>query len=320
MPTLAALDIPPIAHASQPAALVLGLAAGLLALRAPMVLSRGPSAAWTHSPTSRWRVLVTAAVLSGAGFLSDLWVHGARPWPAVSSDQRLAWGTLGLGVLAIVLALLGVCGRDDDDRSTSRPSRLPGWISTGLASAILGMVGAAIAVWPHLRSGDTRPEALLVVLIGGMLSLLIAVPLGAVDRRGAGFSGVVVLAGVMLASAATLLGSGSITLGKMLLPVAIAGIGLAIASAIKHGASVGGAAMALGSALISSMLVAGVKWSSLPWYAAVVLAAAPLLGVLVDAVLFAGARSSTRAWVRIGVSAAVAALGVGLGVSIEGRG
>lgn len=319
MPLTAGLQPPPILHWGFAAAFAIALALALIALRAPIALSRGPSAAWTPTRTPLWRSLLTLLALGAGAFAAYLFIFGVNTWPPISSERRVGWGIAGLTIVSSLLALFSLPARLDSADPAAPRSRFPAFAWLALISVVLGALGAVAAIWTQFTRSPDRPAAVIAALIGAGATALIALPLGALDRRGSSFSAAFILAGVALATGASILGSGSITLGQTTLGLAFPALALAIISAIKRGASVGSLTIALAAGVLTMLMLAARTFSFLPVHSALILAASPLAGFLTHTLLPRSLSPKPRAACTIIASALVAAAGVGTAVSIEGQ-
>lgn len=316
---LASLDLPPIFHWSYPVALVASLAIALIAIRQPLARAHGPSAAWTPFPASRWRSLALLLALGVSAFAIYLAIFGIHTWPPTSSDRRAGWGLLALTALAALLALFNVSTHLDPADPAAPTSRMPPFVWVTLFSVLFASAGAMMALWTRLVSPSEpaeRTAAIVTIPIAAATAALMALPLSALDRRGSPFSAAFILAGVALAGAAAILGSGSIALGQITLAIAVPALALAIACAIKPGGSIGSLTIALASAAITMLLLAARTFSYLPTHAPFILAAAPLAGFITHTLLPRSLSPKLRAALVIIISAITAAAAVASAVSI----
>lgn len=318
---LGAADLPPIGHPVYAGAIVGGVVVGLVALRATVSLRQGPSAAWAPGEAGRWRAALMALATGGGGVLGFVcygMILGFSNWPPGSSEHRAGWSLLGLGVVSAVLAMLGLSKRcDASDMNVG--SRVPAWAWLVAAALLLGALSGVAAFWPWLQGTELRWKGVIGMGALAALTAAMALPLGAMDRRGQGVSSAVILAGVAMAAGAALLVSGSIAFGQIGLGVGMTLAGVMIAVLIKRSAIVGGLLIASGCASIGGLLAAGQAWSYMPLHSGAIVACAPLAGFLVDGLLTSRRSPKARAIVRIVVAALVAGIGVATAVSLEGR-
>lgn len=311
---LAAVDLPPIEHPVYLIALAAALVVGVIALRPTIALGQGPSAAWAPGDSGAWRGVLTVLGVGGLTILCYQVIVGLR-WPPVSSEHRVGWAIAMTTAIAVVFALSPVRRAIDPAGAVVRASRLPAWLWVKIIAAILAKLMVIALMWNHLLPNAESWAGLLQGIATVTACVLMTLALTSIERRGGGLSSAIILAGVVLASSAALLASGSIVLGQIGLGLAAVSLALAIAAVIKKNAPIAPLAIALASAIITALLLAGYRFSSLPLRGGVVLAAAPVAGWAAGALVARRVSPRWRHVIEIVVSAITAGIGVALCVN-----
>lgn len=328
---MGALEPPPIGHPVYIAGLVLGAIVGLIAVRPALRLGDGPSAAWMPAGPSSIRQSIAALGVGTLGLMAFLAILGGEQfgWPPVSAERRAGWGLGALGVIGAVLGVVGVL-RAASGGAGPGPgqARWPAWLVLAVVGVVMGGLYGMAVVWTRLfgagADSAARVEGAIAIGAAVIATLAIVLPLGAMDRRGQGFSASFIAAGMLLASAGALLGSGSIALGQMTLGLACPVLALAGVSALTRGGSIGAGAITVAAAGLAGLLLSGQMFSRLPLHSGVIIAGAPVAAAIVDATLGRWiARRLGAKWAaaaRIGAAAVVAGVGMASAISVEGRG
>lgn len=239
------------------------------------------------------RLLWLAPLGIAAAYLLAQWrIDGLPSWPPRGSEDRIFVLIAGVGIAAMVLA-------------AAAPRRLAGIVPVVLAAVA---VGPAV-LWPLVRSGPGTEQILLVIGAAAAVAAM-ALPSLQLERGGAARTGAVLLAGTGAAAAGAIAASHSLKLGQF----AVAGAAAVFLAALPARAGTKpwlGPGLAVGACVIAASMLAGVAYADLPWYAALILAAAPGAGLLAGALAGSADRPGRRNAIRIAAAALVAAAGAG---------
>jgi hypothetical protein len=239
------------------------------------------------------RLLWLAAAGIAAAYAAAQWrINGLPSWPPHGSEARIFWLVVGTGVVGAVLG-------------AALPRRLAGPVL-----AVLAAVAAGPAVlWPAMRSGPGTEQVLWASGAGVAVAAMAALTL-LVEHRGGARTAAILLAGTGAAAAGAIAASHSLKLAQF----AMAGAAAVLCAGLpaRSGTKVWlGPGLAVGACIIGAAMLGAVAYADLPWYAALVIAAAPVAGVLVGGLAGSADRPRRRAAITIAAAALVAAAGVG---------
>ncbi len=248
-----------------------------LALCVGIIGVRGSAAAGWN--TMDHRLLIAAGIMAVASLALVVRGRGGVRWFVI-------WTALVSALAAGVVVGRGLwTGSAGTLRDFSQALGPAAWAVPALTLLGAG-VWAGLACWSMSRTSDASPR--------------VAAPL--------------LLLGVSIAVAAGLLGTGSVKLGQFGFALAATVAGAGVATMLVRKAVFPRAIIACASVGLSTLMVAGVVFSSTPLWVWALLAGAPLSGALADALLIRGDRPWRRATLRIGVAAVVAGVAVAPGI------
>lgn len=250
-----------------------------------------------------------AMVLATGAYVAHVGVFGSIEGAASNGNDRLRVAVVLLAGIALIASVF---------IHLARP-RAGLWVAVWAGFA--GLVGVLTALWPGLKLGGsmdwtTRAITLCLSVVG---AIVLAWPIELLVRGRARVSAAIIVAGLSLAIAGGLIGSGSAVLGQFGLGVGMACAGLMAALvfwrlwAMRRSAArgddhrssgIGGAALVLWAGLGTALLASGHAYSSLEPWTAFGLALVPSAGWCLWR--FIGPRVSP--WLRAGAAVLVAAL------------
>lgn len=263
--------------------------------------SRGPNV-----PTrSRWVVLTQITALALGWGVSQGTLFGAVRYPIISSDGLLRVQAL----LVLVLAMVGgavLIWKKRDDRVTP----------VVVLAALLGAVSVVVTLWLRMRSAGAsgQSEHIVAIFAGAAAGALLTWPIAKMAAEGRRVTSAAVLAGIIAASAAGLLGTGSESLARMTAGLALVCVGMLATIVFVRSASVALITIAAACGGLIGPMTAGVFFSSTPLWLIALLAAAPMCGYLAGRLVGEKGGPVLGAVIRIGVPAGIAAAGIAPGL------
>lgn len=272
----------------------------------------GAVVAWTtrrdgpNGPASnRWAVPLQVLAIAMGWSFGQNGLMGGMQYPIISSD-----GLLRVQVIVVcVLALFGgalLIHRKWADRLTP----------TVTLAAIIAAASVLTVVWLRLRAADEtgKPAYIGAIFIGAATSALMAWPLIKMAGENRRITIAAILAGITAATAAGLLGTGSESVARLTVGLALVCVGMLATIIFVRSAAVAAITIAAVCGGLAGPRAAGVLFSSMPLWLALLLAAAPMCGYLAGKLLGERGGPALGAAVRIGVPALVAAAGIAPGI------
>lgn len=275
-------------------------------------LTAGALVAWTtrhYGPdgpaSNRWAVLLQVfAIALGWSFGQNGFMGGVQ-YPIVSSDGLLRMQVMVVCAISLIGGAL-LIHRKWSDRLT--PSVM--------LAAIIAAASVLTVVWLRLRAPDEagKPAYLGAIFVGAVSAALMAWPLVKMAGENRRITIAAILAGITAASAAGLLGTGSESVARLTVGLALVCVGMLATIIFVRSAAVAVITIAAVCGGLAGPRAAGMLFSSMPLWLALLLAVAPMCGYLAGKLLGERGGPALGAAVRIGVPALVAAAGIAPGI------